>query len=356
MKSRLLIGFALVVSLPPLAAVSAEVIVRDPVALRSVLAGAIAGSKIKIAAGEYPGGHHVVGIDDLTIEALDPANPPLFKGGKTGWIFDRCNGLTLRHLRVAGQSINGLNISDGGRLLEPVSGVTLEDIEISDIGPSGNHDGIKCSGVDRLVIRRCAISGWGGQGIDFVGCHHAVISGCRFTGKEGFSASAGVQLKGGTSDVLVEDCVFIDAGERPINLGGSTGLEYFRPPGAKYEATRLTVRGCKIEGSLCAAAFVGVDGAEFNGNTILFPRRWIFRILQETREPGFVPCRAVRISNNKVIFRRGDIRTDVNMGDGIAAETFDFESNHWFAEDAPARSRPALPVAEKSGRYGIDPR
>jgi polygalacturonase len=339
--------------LAPLAALhSEEIIVRDTESLRSALRGLKPGTTLKVSPGEYSGGHTVSGIEKLTIEALDPKQPPLFKGGKTGFHFSRCENLTLRHLRISGQSENGLNLDDGGDLARPVSGITIEDIEVSDIGPKGNHDGIKCSGLDMATIRNCTITGWGGQGIDFVGCHHTLINGCRFIGKEGFSASAGIQLKGGTSDVIVEKCHFTNAGQRPINLGGSTGLAYFRPQGAKYEATRLIVRNNIIEESLCAAAFVGVDGAEFVDNTIMYPEKWIFRILQETNQPGFVPCRNVLIKDNRITFRRSQIQTDINIGGGTAPETFRFENNQWFAEDNPQASKPRLPVDEKGGIYG----
>jgi hypothetical protein len=338
------------------AAAADELIVSDIDSLRASLRDLKPGTTLKVAPGDYPGGHSVSGIEKLTIEALDPKNPPHFKGGGNAWHFSRCNDLTLRNLRVSGQTGNGLNLDDGGDLANPTTGITIEHVEISDIGPKGNHDGIKCSGLDKLTIRDCTITGWGGQGIDFVGCHHSLITGCRFIGKEGFTASAAVQLKGGTSAVIVEKCHFTNAGERPINVGGSTGLPYFRPQGAKYEATRLIVRDNVIEGSLCAAAFVGVDGAEFSGNTILFPTKWIFRILQETREPGFVPCRNVLIKDNKITFRRSQVQIDINSSDFTAPETFRFEKNRWFAEDKPQASKPRLPVEEKDGIYGVDPR
>lgn len=333
-----------------------EIIVRDADSLSAALRDLKPNTTLKIAPGGYPGGHSVSGVEKLTIEALDPKNPPHFKGGGNAWHFSRCKDLTLRNLRISGQTGNGLNLDDGGDLANTITGITIERVEISDIGPTGNHDGIKCSGLDKLTIRDCTITGWGGQGIDFVGCHHSLITGCRFIGKEGFTASAAVQLKGGTSDVIVEKCHFTNAGERPINLGGSTGLPYFRPQGAKYEAASLIVRDNIIEGSLCAAAFVGVDGADFTGNTILFPTKWIFRILQETREPGFVPCRNVFIKDNKIIFRRSQVQIDINIGGGCEPETFRFENNHWFAEDRPDRSMPKLPVQEKDGVYGVDPR
>ena len=335
-----------------------DIIVRDAQELSASLRtlSLTEPTRIRIAPGTYPGGHHVTGVTDLTVEAMDPKNPPHFQGGANGWQFSQCRGLTVRGLRISGQTGNGLNLDDGGQLDRPVTGVTIEDVIISDIGPKGNHDAIKCSGLTQLTIRRCTISGWGGQGIDFVGCHQSQITECRFVGKAGFTASAAIQLKGGTSDILVTKCHFQNAGERPLNLGGSTGLPYFRPPGAKHEAARLKVTDNTIEGSPCAAAFVGVDGADFSRNTILFPTQWIFRILQETREPGFAPCRNVRITDNRIVFRRGDLRSDVNIGTDTEPQTFVFEGNRWFAEDKPKASRPSLPTAEKDGQYGQDPR
>jgi hypothetical protein len=342
-------GFGLPIS-------ASEITVRNTAELRAALADLKDGTHLKIAPGEYPGGHHVVGVKDLVIEPLDAAQPPVFKGGNTAWQFSRCARLALRGIHITGQTSNGLNLDDGGVLDQLVEGILIENIQVSDIGPQGNHDAIKCSGLKGLTIRDCRLSGWAGQGIDFVGCHDALITGCQFEGKEGFSASAGIQLKGGTANVVVEKCRFINGGERPINAGGSTGLPYFRPLGALYEAKGLVIRDNIIEGSSCAVAFVGLDGADFSGNTVLFPQRWLFRILQETTEPGFAPCRKVVIKNNRFVFRRADIRSDVNVGDGTEPGSFVFEGNHWFAEDKPEASKPQLPSQETGGVYGKDPR
>jgi hypothetical protein len=333
-----------------------DIIVRDATALRDSLRDLKSGTTLKIAPGDYPGGQHVVGVDSLTVEALDSKKPPLFKGGASAWHFSRCPNLTVRHLRISGQSGNGLNLDDGGMFDEPVTGITLEHLEISDIGPKGNRDGIKCSGLDKLTIRDCNLTGWGGQGIDMVGCHDSLITGCCFTGKAGFSATAGVQTKGGSSDITVEKCHFINSGERPLNVGGSTGLDLFRPSGAKFEAKNIVVRDNIIEGSLCAAAFVGVDGGEFGGNTVLYPEKWIFRILQETTAEGYAPCRNVLVQDNRIVFRRAQVQIEINVGSGTEPDTFRFEGNQWFAEDRPQASKPQLPSEEESGTYGVDPR
>lgn len=332
------------------------VLVRDAASLKSALSKLTDGTVLRIAPGEYPGGHDVKDVANLTIEAADPDKPPHFKRGSYAWHFSGCSGLKLRHLRVSGQSHNGLNLDDGGRADRPMKNVSLERLDISDIGPKGNFDGLKCSGLEDVTINGCTVEGWGGQAIDLVGCHRVVISECKFTGKPNHSQASGVQCKGGSEEVTIENSRFVDAGQRPINAGGSTGLAYFRPAGAKYEARRIIIRKNEISGSLCACAFTGVDGAEFTGNTILFPEKWVFRILQETTDDGFVPCRNVLIENNAIVFRRSQVSVEVNIGAKTASETFRFSQNRWFAEDRPDRSRPKLPTEEKDGTYGRDPR
>ncbi|MCW1883287.1 right-handed parallel beta-helix repeat-containing protein [Luteolibacter flavescens] len=334
----------------PLLAATHEV--DSPEGLSAALRNLKAGDVVRIAPGDYPAGHFVTGIADLTIEASDAAKPPHFKGGKEAWHFTRCPGLTLRNLKVSGQSANGINLDDGGERGKPVAKTLIEGVTVSDIGPTGNFDGIKCSGLTDLVIRDCEISGWGGQAIDFVGCSKALITGCVFTGKPGYSQHTGPQFKGGSEDIVIEKCRFKDAGQRPVQAGGSTGLDFFRPPGAKYEARRITIRDNVIEGGMCAAAFTGVDGAEFTGNTVKNPEKWIFRILQETKEEGFTPCRNVLVKDNSFVFQRAKVRDETNIGPDTSPETFRFENNRWLAEDKPSASTPKLPVEEAGGTYG----
>lgn len=59
----------------------------------------------------------------------------------------------------------------------------------------------------------------------------------------------------------------------------------------------------------------------------------------------------MKIFGNEFIFRREDIGTEINIGEGTAPNTFVFENNRWFAEDKPANSKPTLPVEETGGRY-----
>jgi hypothetical protein len=116
------------------------------------------------------------------------------------------------------------------------------------------------------------------------------------------------------------------------------------------------VEDCTILGSLTPVAFVGVDGAVVRHNTIYRPRRWGLAILQENRQPGFVPCRNGRFTDNLTAFRSDEMVVPVNVGPGTAPETFVLARNAWYCLDEPARSRPRLPIPEDDGVYGVDPR
>src|SRR6185312_6655030 len=158
---------------------------------------------------------------------------------------------------------NGLNIDDGGRAGTPSHHVTLRNLRVADVGPRGNVDGIKLSGLDDFRVVNCTVERWrsDGSAIDMVGCHRGVVSGCAFKG----GGSNGVQIKGGSADVTVRGCRFEDCGERAVNAGGGTDKPFFRPPletqpaGKRYEATNLTIEGCTFVGGEAAVAVAGAD-------------------------------------------------------------------------------------------------
>lgn len=334
--------------------------VRDDASLRTALESARPGTRIRIAQGSYRPGvyaHSLKGTTQrpIVIEGADPDSPPTFKGGTQAWHLSQCEYVTLRNIAVRGQTSNGINVDDGGSYETPTHHIVLENIRVADIGPSGNHDGIKLSGLDDFVVRNCSVEGWAGQAIDMVGCHRGVIEHCRFLGKNGFSQHAGPQTKGGSQDIVIRRCLFRDAGMRAVNIGGSTGLAYFRPQGAIFEAKDIVVEGCAFVGSQAPVAYVGVDGAEVRYNTFFRPEKWVIRVLQETNEPGFVACRKGRFEHNLVVFRQADVGPFVNIGPNTRPETFVFSHNLWYCEDRPDASRPRLPGAETDGVYGIDP-
>lgn len=332
--------------------------VADDAALRAAIRKAQPGDTIRIASGAYAPGVwienlHGTAQSPIVIEG-DPQSPPEFLGGNEGWHLSDCSHVTLRRLVVGKQKSNGINIDDGGSFDTPAHHIRLEHVRVFDIGPEGNFDGIKLSGLDDFAVVDCTVEGWGGQAVDMVGCHRGTIERCVFRGKPGFSQHTGPQTKGGSSEIVLRDCTFDRAGSRPVQLGGSTGLTVFRPQGALYEAKDITVENCLFLGGDAAVACTGLDGGVFRHNTIVRPTKWIMRILQETTLPGFAPCRNMRFERNLIVYRRGDLQTIANVGPNTRPETFAFRENWWYCEDRPA-ARPDLPAKESDGVYGVDP-
>jgi len=327
--------------------------------LVAAMEAAKAGDTILIAPGVYEGG--ISGAirgekgKPIVIAGLDANDPPVFEGGGNAFHFRAPAFLELRNLTIRGQSGNGINIDDGGSVDTPAHDIILSALQIRDIGPKGNHDGIKLSGVRNFRIENCTLETWGdsGSGIDMVGCHRGVIRGCKLLhGEE--SNGNGIQTKGGSSEILIQLCHFEKAGGRAVNIGGSTGLDYFRPREAEHEASDITLTDCTMRGSDAAFAFVGVDGAGVRHNAIHAPRKWVFRILQENDAPRFVPCREGEFRDNTIDFSGGTIRSLVNIGPNTDPESFRFSRNAWIDSDAPSetRRRITLPTEEKNGIYG----
>ncbi len=304
------------------------------------------GTRILVRAGTYAGG---IFLDPLQGEA----GRPIKIEGEDGAVLDGTGDgevmhlsdpryLVLENLELRGAMVNGLNIDDAGSFDTPAEFVVMRNLYVHDIGTGGNNDCIKLSGVDRFFVLGSEISGCNaGDMIDQVGCHDGLISGNFFHDSPG---SGGIQMKGGSSGTLVHGNRFVDVGGRSINAGGSTGLAFFRPIDAAYEAAQLRIIANVFvrSGAMSGApiAFVGCDACVFANNTVVEPQTWVARILQESTDARFVPSRSGLFVNNVIVFRMADLRTFVNVGPGTAPDTFTFGSNLWFALDTPAFAGP----------------
>ena len=333
--------------------------VANDTQLRLALRRPRAGTLISIAPGNYRGGIYVRGAagterEPIVIEGRDPNRPPVFHGGAQALHLSDCSYVTLRHLVVKGFPRNGINVDDGGTYKTPAHHITIEFVAFLDTGPRGNLDGLKMSGVDRFAVRNCRFEGWGGSAIDMVGCHHGVVEDCRFTGKRGFSQANAVQMKGGTTNVLVQTSFFEKAGQRAINLGGSTGLRYFRPKLDDYEAKDITVAGNRFVGGMAPIAWVTAHGGHVHHNTIYNPDAFVLRILQENAHVRQLkPCHDGLFEHNLIVCT-GRLREVVNIGPKTAPQTFTFRHNAWYLLGRPPR--PRLPAAETDGVYRVDPK
>ncbi len=329
--------------------------------LRAALRDPKPGTTIRIAPGRYRGDIDAQGLygttdQPITICGRDPQNPPVFEQGSCAFHLAEVAHLILQDIKVERMSANGINIDDGGVKTEPSHHIVARNLRIRDVGPQGNRDGLKLSGVADFRVESCTFERWGsgGSGIDMVGCKRGVITGSTFRHGDAVGDN-GVQAKGGSEAIRIEKCRFEHSGSRAINLGGSTGMDYFRPEPQGFEGRDLTVEDCVIIGSHAAIAFVNIDGAKVQHNTIYQPLRYAFRILQETNAPGFVPCRKGQVRDNLIVFRGDQMSIPINIGPNTAPETFALARNAWYCSDRPARSKPRLEIPETDGVYGVAP-
>ncbi len=329
------------------------------------------GDAIRLLPGTYPGGTFLSslrGTNGLPIwiggePGVTPR--PLITGSANGLHLSRARYLILHDLEIAGATGNGINCDDGGDVADPDAArwILFRNLLIRDIGPTGNTDALKLSGIRDFVIDSCLFrdAGSGGSMIDMVGCHRGLITRSRFEGR----CSSGIQAKGGTADIDVRRCWFesvTGTQARACNIGGSTGFEFFRPPLSttqpNAESRRIRITSCIFSACDNPAAFVGTVDSVFAHNTIIRPRARILRILQETTTSGsyiFEPCGNNDFSGNLIYFDRSAILGVVNVGANTAPTTFTFASNLWYAFNNPAQSSPGLPAPEAAPIIGINP-
>ncbi|MBB5346972.1 right-handed parallel beta-helix repeat-containing protein [Desulfoprunum benzoelyticum] len=325
--------------------------------LKKALFQIVPGTTILIASGVYSKGFYLEAIHGtaaapIVISGTDPENPPVFTGFGEGAKLSNCSYVKLSNLIFQGFPKNGINIDDGGNVETPSHHLLLENLEIRNIGPKGNADALKLSGVQHFVVRDCRIASWGGSAIDLVGCQNGLIEKCRLLGGKGFRNANGIQIKGGSRFILVQTSLFRNAGERAINLGGSTGLQYFRPAITDYEARDVTIAGNTFIGGEAHVAWVTAQDSQVHHNLFFLPGKWIGRILQETKDQRFKPSGNGFFANNMVVTDER-VGTMFNVGRGTDPDSFIFRDNAWFRSDSSRK--PILPTSEKDGMYDLDP-
>lgn len=323
--------------------------------LQLAAAQAQPGDTILIREGTYSGGDYMENLKGtagawITIRAHQNENI-LFQGGSQAFHLTDPAYLRIEGLTFNGQTGNGVNIDDGGTYETPAHHLIISNCTWSGMNATGNNDELKLSGLDDFTIIDCDFlnGATGGSLIDMVGCHRGVFEGNTFSN----GGSNSIQAKGATKDITIIRNTFINGGQRAVNIGGSTGLAFFRPLGSLYEASDIHVYSNIFQGSIAPIAFVGAINCDVVNNTIIRPERWAIRILQETNEPGFLPCGNNTFRNNIIIFN--STSPAINIGGNTAPETFTFSNNLWFNPDNASWSGPNTPVNEPVRLVNIDP-
>lgn len=315
------------------------------------------GDTILFRAGVYPGGDYVANLSGradawITVMAAE-GEQVILRGGSNAWQLTDASYLRIIGFTIEGQTGNGFNIDDGGSIETPAHHIVIERCTFGRLEATGNNDQLKMSGIDSFMVTRCTFRDGspGGSMIDMVGCHQGVFSDNLFER----GGSNCIQAKGGTAFIRIERNRFLDGGARALNIGGSTGLQFFRPLGANYEASNIAVYANLFTGADAPIAFVGAVNSEVVNNTIWLPKRWAIRILQETTAEGFLPCGNNAFRNNIVVVDDAADNPTLNIGSNTAPETFLFSNNLWYHVGNAGWSGPNLPVAETAAIIGRDP-
>lgn len=326
--------------------------------LKAALREARPGTVIEIAPGVYRGGLylrevHGTAQTPIVIRGADPENPPVFEGKGEGLKLSSCSYIHLSHLVFQGYLKNGINIADDGRRGErsPSHHLVLEHLSIRDIGSTGNHDALKMSGVNHFVVRDCHFEGWGGSAIDLVGSRYGLIERCRIIGGAGYRTANGIQIKGGSRFILVQNSLFHAAGRRAVHIGGQTGLAFFRPEVEGFEARDVRIAGNTFVGGDAHIAWITAQESHVHHNLFYMPGKWVGRISQETENPRFAPSQKGLFENNLVV-TDARVTTWFNVGPGTAPESFIFRSNAWIHNGTGIE--PLLPSPETQGIYDLD--
>lgn len=272
----------------------------------------------------------------------------VFRGGTESLHLIQCRHLIIEGLVIERQTGNGLNIDDGGDFRSPTTHITIRYCSFRDIDTGGNNDLLKLSGLDSFIIEHNTFlnGSAGGSGIDMVGCHYGLIQN-NFLERAG---TTGIQAKGGSQYITIARNVLKNMTQRALNLGGTTGLEFFRPPLTTpirnaFEAADIEVFSNVFIGNWAPLAYVGCVRVNVVNNTIYHPTNWVLRILQETTAEGFLPCSDNRFQNN-IIFLEKDI-TEVNIGPNTAPASFKITHNLWYNATSTGVWAPALPVIDE---------
>lgn len=331
--------------------------VKNSVELKAAVKDSIPGDMIIIEKGLYKEGFSVDGLagtreKPVLIMGKDPKDPPVFSGYGECFKLRSSSYVKLSNIKIVGFSGNSINIDDSGKSKNPSHHIVLDNLSIYDTGKTGNQDAVKMSGTKNFIVKNCLINGWGGSGIDLVGCHNGLIEFCQIEGKPDLRNRNGIQIKGGSSDILVQNNVLLNCGTRAINIGGMTGEKYFRPVNADFESKNIVAAANKFIGGEAHIAWVTSTNTHVHHNIFYLPGKFVGRILQETKDKKFIPCQKGLFEKNLVV-TDSRVNTYFNVGPGTSPETFVFAGNAWYRFGSD--EKPSLPTREIGGVYNVYP-
>ncbi|MGH1388322.1 right-handed parallel beta-helix repeat-containing protein [Kordia sp.] len=268
-----------------------------------------------------------------------------FTGGATAIYLHNCSNIEINGLVIEGQTVNGINIDDGGNYSTPALNITIRNCIFRDFSA---RNMLKMSGIDNFLIEDCefmntSLDFYSDAGIDFVGCHHGTVQDNYFDS----SGGVGIVCKGGSQFITIRRNFIKNNTKRAINIGGGTGFQFFRPPLPDpivdaFEAADIEVYSNVFVGSFSQVSFETSVRSKVYNNTFYNPSVWVIRILGKPNT-SFLECADNEFINN-IVYLENDL-TEVNIGPNTQPQTFTFSNNLWY-NASDANWTPILPVTD----------
>jgi hypothetical protein len=314
------------------------------------------GDVLDIDPGDYAGELYLHGLRGtptapITIRGRLRNQPPNIRKGQVGLRLSGCHYIRVQNLRFSEFTRAAIRIDDDNAHTTPSSHILLEHISVRESNPHGTNNAIELIDVGPFIIRDCQFESWGGAAIDIVGSREGLVEACTFTGRDNRHQLAGVRVRGGTSNIVVQSSLFRWAGLRSMCIGGTSTPEEFRPHDATREASAILVTGNRFIGSPTPVDWVNADGGQVVQNTFILPQMVVVGIHQETSRTNAEPCGNGVFAQNVIVLDERIFRI-INVSEGTHPASFRIQSNAWHRVGPPRPIR--LLVPETDGRL-IDP-
>jgi hypothetical protein len=291
----------------------------DPLkTIQAALNKATSGTDVMVKAGTYTENLRIYDNNLSLISADGNQEATIRAASQNG---STISGFGVEGVTIKGFEIDGANNSNavhfgmsGKGFNDPVRNLTIQDNVIH----SSGGDGVKVSQAYNVKVVHNSITNSGGEGIDFVAVNDSRIAGNNIKGVEG---TAGIVVKGGSSnDDIVNNKVW-DADVNGISVGGWTTSQWMWPNARGYEAKDLTVTGNEVWDVNKSAILVSGARDSYIAKNYLHPDNdydaviWLDKSVANHSSPLY--SENITLSGN--IFERDDwLRVNSGNNDGLS--------------------------------------
>jgi hypothetical protein len=303
-----------------------------------------------------PGQHRPAVLADLrgergnpiTIRSVAPHAPAVILADQDGLRLVRPQFVVVENIQIRDATMYGLLVDgrdDAGTAAEPwPSHLVIRDVVIERIGPQGNRHGMRLSCLRRVDIEGCRVEGWGGAAIEIVGSHDVSLLRCQLKGLPDHGQQCGVQMRGGSVNVRIEQSRFENAGLYAVLFGGRSAPDEFCPPLPETEtaASSFEIRSGYVEKSLILAGsnaigFFGAAECLARNCTIIRPRGSVLVIGHDPADPRVSPLQRGIFGANLILWKPGDLTALAIVDPAVDAADFVVEPNLWWTPELEAQ-------------------